>query len=207
MVHHRFIDIAHGERLHSKSGDFFKRKHRVVPTRLFFSFVVFSLLDAALVTMLVAELIYLPNVLTRSVGEMARLLGTSGILMAAVIIVSCLVIDRARNIVSTAEFQSLLFSSSMRLGTKFCAIVNQNKTIVYYDENFATVFKPAVDYKRDFDHFISHSGFKDAARKKIDKALKTQKSAEAKFTFNGEEWDVTIESLGRPGGYFFVKAV
>jgi hypothetical protein len=111
--------------------------------------------------------------------------------------------------VTLAEFQSLVFSSSLKTDTMFCMIFSDDRRLFYGDYRYVDLFGD-----RDIstlDALFSSGGFNDEQIKTVEQVLETGTGTIVDFSWpdttgQTRSGRLAVYPLARPRGFFLLKA-
>ena len=119
--------------------------------------------------------------------------------------------QRALDLVMHTEYQSLLFSQALRLGSTFCIFVRRDGAIVYANEGLRDIFGPN-DYSQTsaLDAILSRGGVGRAERERIFGAIYNNVSDRIVFPLtmpdgSKKNYILTLEPFVRPAGYVLIR--
>jgi hypothetical protein len=209
-MHERFIDRIDRKVLIDSSPDFKLRYHTIPPKQVVYSYVAVLLAVIVIVAHLTIKLVNLDDNQVIPTNEIITALFAIGVLISAAAVFSCVLIYKIHHIVTETEFQSLLFSSSMRVGFDFCMIVNSDKNVVYCDYNFSQIFSSFKDHSDALRRLMEHEGLKQDDKDKIIRSIVDGKPTKAPFKFtktNGDDVKMLLacDPISRPSGFTIIR--
>jgi len=124
----------------------------------------------------------------------------SGILLLSIV--------KLNKFLAGVEFQSALFSSSLRVHTVFSCIVNEKHAIVYADNNLRKIMSNGKI--SSLSDILGCEGFSLEDKGKVIQAVAEGRSEEVPFSFKDSSGKkqgamVVIDPLDKPKGYFIIR--
>lgn len=119
--------------------------------------------------------------------------------------------QRSRDMLLAAEFQNALFSAAARIKSKFCIIVKQDGTVVYFDRGFQEYFPETANRGiLMLDKILTGRHMQPAEAEKLYKALLDYRQESVIISLaHGSNPDmrmvVTIDPLPRPSGFILLR--
>lgn len=134
--------------------------------------------------------------------------GATALLFIFLTVFFTLEFRKLNNHLDCAEFQNLLFSSSMNLHAGFSFIINKDRDIVYSDNKSAALF--GYEAVRDFTQLAEHKGISERSRAVLIDAVSLQKSTEIIASYKDSKSEereirVSVDPLTRPNGYCVIR--
>lgn len=121
-------------------------------------------------------------------------------------------VQQHRDMLLSTEFQNALFSAAARLKTRFCMIVKQDGTLIYFDHGFQQVFPETANRGvLMIDRIFSTRHISHAEAEKLYRALETGKAEQVIIRLQQtpesevEKIIVTVDPLPRPQGFFILR--
>lgn len=207
----RFIDRKDKKDFIKLCEDFHKRKHGAPIMRVVVYFIVIMLFSIWILNNLISSMLFLPPEEPPPTDAIVRVLGI--IIFAAFTagLVAIFIIYKVRQNVLETEFQSLVFSSGMRVNNDFCLIVHKEKAGFYCDYNFTELFSDYGELHHDpFHQLIASEGFRPSDEDLMLNAMENVESAQFTFTLKRKnsgtkKMTLTIDPLDRPKGFFIIQ--
>ena len=120
-------------------------------------------------------------------------------------------LQRCLDLLTTTEYQNLLFSQSLACGTSFYLLVRRNGAIVHVHSGLGALFANAnYSDSRALETIFSQGGMGKDDRERILGAIHNHLSERIVFSMtlpSGDEksYMLTVEPLARPAGYLLVR--
>lgn len=179
--------------------DFVPRERRNQITRILFAFFI--------TTVLICAFSFMPE----SMGGKAL----SGLVSLSAIAVLCfyVVFSKQQNLdlVMNTEYQNMLFSQIVSMGSSFCMIVRRDGTIFYANDGLRRIFPHyAYSDSRALEALFEQGGMRRPERERIMAAIYSNQSDRLVFplrlnTGEEKEFILTLEPLPRPAGYIVIR--
>jgi PAS domain-containing protein len=179
--------------------DFVPRERRNQLTRLIFAFgfVIGAIFLSAYVPMFRAFAIYTPLI---------------AILLVALL---CLYVvyhkQLSLDLVMAAEFQNMIFTQALSVGSNFCMIVRRDGTIVHASDGLSAIF-PRFDYAQSqaLEGVFEQGTVRKADRERLMGAIYSGTTDRLIFPIinqyqDRKEYIITVEPMPRPAGFSLIR--
>lgn len=115
------------------------------------------------------------------------------------------------DLVMAAEYQNMLFTQAVNVGSRFAMLVRRDGSIVYASEGLSSIFS-RFDYAQSqaLEGLFEHGTVRKVDRERIMTAIQNQSSERLIFSISNpyeekKEYVLTVRPLPRPAGFCLVR--
>lgn len=141
--------------------------------------------------------------------------GLSGYMIAAICVtlLAIYVVMRTQltlDLIMTTEYQNLLFSQALALGTSFCLFARRDGTIMYANEGVRSLFGHGIGESQALDSLFIRGNVAATDRERIMSAIYSNQIERIVFpmtiaTGKEKKFVMTVEPIARPIGYVLIR--
>ncbi len=118
--------------------------------------------------------------------------------------------QRTLDLVMTTEYQNMMFSQALALGTSFCLFVRRDGTIVYADEGLRRLFGTGTTESKALEAVFKTGGVGTVDRERIMGAIYSNVAERLVFPITApsgaqRHYVLTTEPLTRPSGFMMIR--
>ena len=207
----RFLERSDKRDFIKYSDDFKPRKENSPTKRLALYLSMIMIISLGILMNFINSMLYLPQVVPPPEDQIFKALGIVIFSFILACLVAAVIVEQVRKNVLSAEFQSMVFASGMKVDNDFCLIVHREKAGFYCDYSFSELFSDYGKQNHDpFHQLLASEGFKASDEELLLEILERGESASFTFVLNrkgkkSKKMTVLVDPLKRPKDFFIIR--